>query len=162
MVIPVSLTCKSLLPNNLILSIKIFVDLLNQVSIRSSMTHDALVQIFTFFQALIVEPMLLEENNDIIPRDHSNAISTTVNHWEPMMASIAQSFLNIFECLNAFKGHQVSCHQILCNDLLAGSWNLVKQDRHLFASACSLVKRSCKQSSNLVGNNNGEDDRNEK
>jgi hypothetical protein len=162
MLISASLTCKSLLSDDLILSVHVFVDLCNKVGVRLFVILDALVKIFTSFQAFNIEPILLEKNNDEILRDQSNAISTTVKHWESVMVPIVQSFFNVFESINAFKGHQISSHQILSNNLLARSWNLVNQDRHLFASACSLVKRPCKQSSNLVGNNDGEDNWNEK
>jgi hypothetical protein len=162
MFIPASLACKSFLSDNLVLSIQVLVYLFDKVSVGSSVINQALVNIVTVFQVLIIEPILLEKNNYEILGDQSNAISTTIKDWEPVMIPIVQSLLNVFESVNAFEGDQISSHQILSNNLLAWSWNLVDQDRHLFASARSLVKRSCKESSNLVGNNNGKDDWNEK
>lgn len=123
------------------------------------MTINTLVDSLTIGKDLIIKPILLDQCDDVVSWNETNALITAIKDREPMMVTIGQCLFDVCNAVDTVECDNIPCHHILSNDLFAGSWNLINENRHLFSSASSLVKRSGKQCSNLVRHNDGEDDR---
>ena len=74
-----------------------------------------------------------------------------------MVVCRGQGFQDVFDHIDRLQSFQIRGHHSVSLNLLARSRNLVNKNWHLLASAWPLVERPCEQVSNLVGNNDSED-----
>jgi len=101
---------------------------------------------------------LFQKNCDYkVSWNQSNWVAISVAYRIAMM-TLLQDWFDICYRVNTLNSDDILAHNVSCSQVLTWSWNLVRNDWHLFAPNSSLIQRSSKHVSNLIRNDNRKDD----